>query len=126
MKIGETGRWALAILLLSVAWVTALDIPRSAAAEAYDVDVILSLTGGASFLGKAEQQSLELAEKWVNGNGGIQGRTLHLVFHDDQSSPQTAVQLASQVAANHPAVEIAANLVAMCHAMAPLMHNRPI
>jgi branched-chain amino acid transport system substrate-binding protein len=126
MKIGKTGRLALAIILLSVAWVTALDIPRSAAAEAYDMNVILSLTGGASFLGKAEQQALELAEKWVNGNGGIQGRTLHLVFHDDQSSPQTAVQLASQIAANHPAVEIGANLVAMCNAMAPIMQNGPM
>jgi branched-chain amino acid transport system substrate-binding protein len=97
-----------------------------AAAEPYDLNVILSLTGGASFLGKAEQQSLSLAEKWVNETGGIQGHPLHLVFHDDQSSPQTAVQLASQVVAGRPAVEIGANLVAMCNAMAPLMQSGPV
>lgn len=118
MTIGKAGR--LMAMLLSLGALPA------AAAEPYDLNVILSLTGGASFLGKAEQQALQLAEKWVNGEGGIQGRPLHLIFHDDQSSPQTAVQLASQVVATHPTVEIGANLVAMCNAMAPLMQNGPV
>ena len=96
------------------------------AADPYDVDVILPLTGGASFLGKAEQVALQLAEKLVNDNGGIQGRPLHLVIQDDQSSPQVAVQLASQVIARHPAVLIGSSLVAMCNAMAPLMTNGPV
>ena len=47
------------------------------------------------------------------------------MFHDDQSSPQVAVQLASQIVASHPAVEIGANIVAMCNAMAPLMQAGP-
>jgi branched-chain amino acid transport system substrate-binding protein len=102
--------------------------PASAAraADPYDVDVILPLTGGASFLGKAELIALQLAEKLVNDNGGIQGRPLHLVVQDDQSSPQVAVQLASQVIARRPAVLIGSSLVAMCNAMAPLMTNGPV
>jgi branched-chain amino acid transport system substrate-binding protein len=120
-EIASVGRLRFVTLLLCIG----SSIPAAAAAEAYDLNVILSLTGGASFLGKAEQQSLLLAEKWVNENGGIQGRPLRLVFHDDQSSPQTAVQLASQVVASRPAVEIGANLVAMCNAMAPLMQSGP-
>jgi branched-chain amino acid transport system substrate-binding protein len=121
MRIRWIGHLACALLPACLACLT---VP-AAAADAFDLNVILSLTGGASFLGKAEQQSLLLAEKWVNETGGIQGRPLHLVFHDDQSSPQTAVQLASQVVAGHPAVEIGANLVAMCNAMAPLMQSGP-
>jgi branched-chain amino acid transport system substrate-binding protein len=120
MKRGRIARWAVASALI-------LGIAPALAADPYDLDVILSLTGGASFLGKAEQQALQLVEKWANENGGIGGRPLHLVFHDDQSTPQVAVQLASQVVAGKkPAVEIGANLVAMCNAMAPLMAGGPL
>ena len=101
MKIRRNLRSASILAVLCAGWLAATPMP-AAAADPYDLNVILSLTGGASFLGKAEQQSLQLAEKWVNENGGIQGRPLHLVFHDDQSSPQVAVQLASQVVAGAP------------------------
>jgi branched-chain amino acid transport system substrate-binding protein len=124
--IQRAGRLVSSILALGVAGSALLAGPPAMAAEPYEINAILSLTGGASFLGTAEQQSLQLAEKWVNENGGIQGRPLKFVFQDDQSSPQTAVQLASQVVAKHPAVEIGANLVAMCNAMAPLMQNGPV
>ena len=124
--IGNKRTRRLAAALVGCACLCGLGAASARAAEAYDLPVILSLTGGASFLGKAEQQSLRIVEKWVNENGGIRGRTLHLVFYDDQSSPQTAVQLASQVVGAHPAVEIGANLVAMCNAMAPLMQSGPV
>jgi branched-chain amino acid transport system substrate-binding protein len=104
----------------------AVPIIDARAADPYEVTVILPLTGGASFLGKAEQIALQLAEKWVNDNGGIQGRSLGLVFQDDQSSPQVAVQLSSQVIAKKPAVLLGSSLVAMCNAMAPLMSNGPV
>src|SRR5450432_80781 len=128
MKSGRVARWAVAstATLLGAGWLAAAASPPALAADPYDLNVILSLTGGASFLGKAEQQALQLVEKWANENGGIEGRPLHLVFHDDQSTPQVAVQLASQVVAGKPAVEIGANLVAMCNAMAPLMQNGPL
>lgn len=98
----------------------------AAGADTYDIDVIMPLTGGGSFLGKAEQQSLLLAERRVNRDGGIHGRSLRFVFHDDQSSPQTAVLLANQVIAGHPPVVIGSSLVAMCSAMAPLMREGPV
>jgi branched-chain amino acid transport system substrate-binding protein len=125
MTIGTIHRLALASLSFGIA-ATVAGMSPGFAADTYDLNVILSLTGGASFLGKAEQQSLQLAEQSTNETGGIAGRPLHLVFHDDQSSPQVAVQLASQVVASHPAVEIGANLVAMCNAMAPLMQSGPV
>ncbi|MDB5405925.1 MAG: receptor ligand binding region family protein [Rhodospirillales bacterium] len=96
------------------------------AAEDYEINVVLPLTGGGSFLGKAEQQGLQLAEGYVNGEGGIQGRKLKFIFHDDQSQPQTAVQLASQIVASHPAVVIGSAVVGMCNAMAPLMREGPV
>jgi branched-chain amino acid transport system substrate-binding protein len=96
------------------------------AVESYDINVILPLTGGASFLGKAEQQALQVAEKVINASGSVQDRPVRFVFQDDQSSPQVAVQLASQIVASHPTVVIGSAIVAMCNAMAPLMQNGPV
>jgi branched-chain amino acid transport system substrate-binding protein len=92
-------------------------------ADTYDINVIQPLTGGGSFLGKAEQQSLQLAEKVVNASGGIQGRPLKFIFHDDQTNPQVSVQLANEVLASHPAVMIGSSIVAMCNAISPLMQS---
>ena len=96
------------------------------AAEPYEINAILPLSGGGSFLGKAEQKSLELAAGLANRGGGINGRPLQFVFHDDQSSPQTAVQLATQIVAQHPPLIVGSSIVAMCNAMAPLMRNGPV
>lgn len=112
--------------LLTAAVLAGLAGTAARAADDYQIDVVLPLSGGASFLGKAEQQSLQLVETSTNDTGGIQGRSLKFVFHDDQSSPQTAVQLAAQVVAGKPAVMIGSSIVAMCNAMAPLMTAGPV
>jgi|HubBroStandDraft_6_1064221.scaffolds.fasta_scaffold126511_2 branched-chain amino acid transport system substrate-binding protein len=96
-----------------------------APANAYDINVILPLTGGASFLGKEEQRALQLAEPSINKAGGIQGQPVHFIFYDDQSNPQTGVQLANRAVAGKPAVVLGSSLVAICNAMAPLMQNGP-
>lgn len=95
-------------------------------ARAYDINVILPLTGGASFLGKAEQAALQLAEPLINKAGGIHGQPMHFVYYDDQSSPQTAVQLTNRVIASKPAVLLGSSLVSVCNAMAPLMQDGPV
>ena len=96
------------------------------AADTYDINVILPLTGGASFLGKAEQKAVEIAQKSINSTGGIHGRPVRFIFGDDQSSPQTAVQLSSQVIAERPVVVLGSSVVALCSAMAPQMQNGPV
>src|ERR1039458_10352248 len=42
----------------------------------YKINVILPLTGGAAFLGKGEQQTLQLLQSTVNKEGGISGQPL--------------------------------------------------
>lgn len=96
------------------------------AAEPYDINVVLPLTGGAAFLGTAEQRALQQAEKVFTADGGIGGRPIRFVFHDDQSSPQVAVQLANQIDAGKPAAVLGSATVAMCNAMAPLMRHGPV
>lgn len=105
----------------------ALSVAPAGAQSTYDIHVVQPLTGGGSFLGKAEQQSLQLAEKVANASGGIGGKPLKFIFHDDQSNPQVAVQLANEVIASKPAVMIGSSLVAMCNAISPLMQaNGPV
>jgi len=122
MKAKVVGAWAFA---LALTWIPASTAPVRAA-EPFDVNVILSLTGQGAFLGQGEQQALRLAEKTANGAGGIAGRPLRFVFHDDETNPQTAVQLVSTILAQKPAIILGSSLVATCRAMAPLMQNGPV
>jgi branched-chain amino acid transport system substrate-binding protein len=101
-------------------------VSSARAAEDFDINVILSLTGPGAFLGKGEQQALQFAEKAVNDSGGIQGRPIAFVFHDDQTNPQVAVQLATDIIAAKPAVILGSSLVATCRAMMPLMADGPV
>ena len=87
-----------------------------------DLHVILPLSGNGAFAGQTQQAVLQALSGKVNEEGGINGRPVRFVFHDDQSSPQTAVLLANDViATSHPPVILGSALVAMCNAMAPLM-----
>ncbi|WP_142627692.1 ABC transporter substrate-binding protein [Rhizobium sp. P007] len=112
--------------ILALAALAGVHGPAAFAADTYDIDVVLPLTGGAAFLGKAEQQALMLFEKTVQETGGIHGKSLRFVYHDDQSSPQTTVQLVNQIKAASPTVVIGSSVVALCNAMAPLMRNGPV
>ncbi len=89
------------------------------------IDVVLPLTGATAFLGKAQQQALQNLEAAI-GNGSIKTEPVHFVFHDDQTSPQNAVQLATGLVSTKPAVILGSSQVAMCNAMAPLMKNGPV
>ena len=123
----KSGKCALAIgFAIGLMTLPAFARP-AAAADNFDIQVIMPLTGHGSFLGKGERQSLQLAEKVVNENGGIAGRPVHFVFHDDQGSPQVAVQLTNEVMAHHPAAILGSSLVAMCSAMSPIVQqNGPV
>ena len=114
------------LALLGALALLATPLAARAADAPYDIPVIASLTGGGAFLGQEEQQSLKLAEPAFNKSGGIHGHPIHFVFHDDQSNPQIAVQLANEVLATHPAVMLGSSLVAACNAMTPLMAEGPV
>ena len=114
----------VAALVLTAAFAAA---PALAADDNYDLNVIIPLTGGGAFLGKAENQALGVAASVINKDGGIHGKKLNLVVHDDQSSPQVAVQLMSQVIAAHPAVILGSTISQICNAQAPLVKdNGPV
>jgi branched-chain amino acid transport system substrate-binding protein len=96
------------------------------AEQAFDIPVILSLTGGGSFLGEQEHEALAIEEQLVNRTGGIHGSPVHFSFKDDQSSPQLAVQLSVATLATNPPVILGSTYVAACNAMAPLVRTGPV
>jgi branched-chain amino acid transport system substrate-binding protein len=93
----------------------------SGAADPYEINVIIPLTGPAAFLGKAEQTSLGVVEKLVNDEGGINGRPVTFAIQDDQSSPQVAIQLLNGVAAKGAPVVLGSTIDAICRAMAAVV-----
>lgn len=112
-------------LLGAVAALAMLSSPAPAAGT-YDINVVVPLTGGAAFVGQGQKDTLSALAEQVNATGGIGGEKLNFVFHDDQTQPQLAVQLTSQILGSQPAVVMGSSLVAMCLAMAPLMGNGPV
>ena len=110
---------AMAILIAAV--------PLGArAADPFEINVIISLTGGGAFLGKDQQVVLTAIEAQVNKAGGIRGRPIKFVIADDQSSPQVGVQLMNQAIARKAQVVLGSTLVAICSAMAPLTKDGPL
>jgi branched-chain amino acid transport system substrate-binding protein len=96
------------------------------AADPYDIQVVLPLTGGGSFIGLKTKANFEALEAMVNQEGGVQGRPVRFVFADDQSSPQRAVQVTNEILESKPPVVLGSAVVGMCNAMAPLMAKGPV
>jgi branched-chain amino acid transport system substrate-binding protein len=109
-----------AVALAFAVAVAAVPMPGRGA-DPYEVNVLLPLTGSASFYGTAQQQSLRAVEDEVNRGGGIAGRPIKFVIQDDQSNPQIAVQLATQIIAKHPPFFLGPTLTAECNAVMPLL-----
>jgi branched-chain amino acid transport system substrate-binding protein len=113
--------FAAAALLLPFAAVPAQ------AAEPYEVNAILSLTGNLAFLGKSEALAIKTLEPIINKNGGINGRPVHFVIVDDTSQPAVAVQLAGAIIAKHAPVILGPTYSASCLAIGPLLRaNGPV
>lgn len=95
--------------------------PPARAADPYEINAILSLTGPASFIGRNQKQAIDAVANYVNGTGGIGGRQLSFVVADDQSKPDVAVQLAQALIAKHVPVILGPSLSATCRAVGPLL-----
>jgi branched-chain amino acid transport system substrate-binding protein len=95
------------------------------AVDPFEIDVLLPVTGSASFYAVAEQQSLHIIEDDVNKRGGIGGRPVKFVISDDQTDAKVDVQLAGTILAKHPAVLLGPVLTAQCNAVMPLVKDGP-
>jgi branched-chain amino acid transport system substrate-binding protein len=118
-----TGLLRRGALTLAALALIAAPLTPARAAEPFEIDVILSLTGAFAFLGTAEAASLHALEPLINQEGGINGQPIHFNIHDDQTSPATAVQLASAIIAKKPALILGPANLSSCLAAAPLVRT---
>jgi len=119
-------RTALAAAFITALLSAATPVATFAQAKPVDINVIVTLTGPGTFLGKGEVDGLHALEGSVNKHGGIRGRPVHFIIHDDQTNPQESVQLANQIIATKASVILGSSLSATCLAMAPLVANGPV
>ena len=119
-------------VIFTLTAVAALAIPfqpvATRAADPFEINVIVSLTGPFAFIGNAEAQSVRAIETIVNKTGGIKGQQIKMVIQDDGSNPATAVQLANGIIAKKPNVLLGPTYLASCLAVAPLVtaNNGPL
>ena len=55
------------------------------------IGAVLSLTGDAAPWGESSKNGINLAMKMINSKGGINGRTVEVVYEDDHTNGKTAV-----------------------------------
>jgi branched-chain amino acid transport system substrate-binding protein len=106
---------------LAVALSVAAAATPAFAADPYEIQTLLSLTGNVAFVGSTQLQALKALEAYVNRTGGIHGRPVAFVVADDQSNPQTAVQLAQDLIAKGVPIILGSSGPAACAAIAPLI-----
>jgi len=59
--------------------------------EPYHIGCVFSVTGGASWLGEPERNTVEMVAEEINANGGINGRKIELHIEDTQGENTRAV-----------------------------------
>jgi branched-chain amino acid transport system substrate-binding protein len=86
-----------ALLCLSGAQITraaeARATEESAVKEDIKVGITVSLTGDYADFGREEYQGAQMWVGDINARGGLLGRTVELVYYDDESDPETSARL---------------------------------
>lgn len=115
-------------VFLALAAAAAVVLPQAVgAADPYEINAILSMTGQGTFIGERQWQTIQIAEATINRSGGIAGRPVKFVLKDDQSNPQVALQLAQGLIAEKAPLILGPSLVASCNAITPLVqHDGPV
>lgn len=87
----------LPIKLLATAAAMALSLSFAQAQAPIKIGSVLSVTGGASFLGDPEKKTLEMYVADLNAKGGINGRKIEVIIYDDASDPNQARTFATRL-----------------------------
>ncbi len=77
----------IALVLLFALVVSAVFIPGCAGSKEIVIGFCGPLTGGSSFLGQTGQKSVQLAVDEINAAGGINGKTVKVIYENDQGTP---------------------------------------
>jgi branched-chain amino acid transport system substrate-binding protein len=113
--------------LITLVLAVGLALAPARAADPYDVHFILEQTGPFAFFGAKQAEALHVIEASVNATGGIKGRPVRFVLHDDATNPQTALQLVNQLSAEKVPVILGPSVSTTCSAVSPAVaQNGPV
>lgn len=87
----------LFIVLVCASALTCMLFSLSSAAEPVKIGAIFSITGGASFLGEPEKNTVLMLKDQINAAGGINGRPVEIIIEDSKSEESTAVLAAKKL-----------------------------
>jgi branched-chain amino acid transport system substrate-binding protein len=121
---GYLARWAT--VALAATFFVAAAGPAKAAEETVELPTLMSVSGGAAFIGKEGVESVKLIVGLENAHGGIRGKMLHVALQDTTSNPATAVQLLNQVMSTHVSAVFGPTFTSECNALAPLITAGPV
>lgn len=93
------------------------------AANSISLHVILPLTGSEAYLGQQEKNAIDIAVRFANSKGGD---PVAAVYHDDQSMPQVALQLISQLSADRVPLILGPAGRGTCLAISPVLTKGPV
>jgi branched-chain amino acid transport system substrate-binding protein len=116
--------FAIALLAALIAQLGAGGSPARAAEPPFIIPSINSMTGSGAFIGKENEDTIRRLETAINRGGGIKGRPIHFEIYDDQSKPQVAVELLSQIMASGSQVVLGPELTNSCLAVVPFVQTK--
>lgn len=114
------------VAALAAALLTAVLPQAGVAADPYEIYSIQPMTGPLALIGKNIQEGLQAFEESFNKAGGLGGRPIHFVIYDDQTNPQTALQLVNNLAAKNPPFILGPGSSGSCNAVFPLAKSGPV
>ena len=97
-----------------------------AAPQPFTMPFVVDLTGSNAFTGSDYADTARAFEHFTNEHGGIRGTPIHFDIRDSETSPQTALQIVTQLIAQHPPVIIGPAQIGQCAAVAPTMESGPV
>ena len=72
-------------------------LPRAHSAEPIKIGAVLPFSGGVELYGAQAKLGLDLAAEEINAGGGILGRRVELIYEDDKTDPDAALQATREV-----------------------------
>lgn len=118
---------SLVAMLLSVSLLTACgaagsNAPSGGEADSVKVGVLAPLTGANAEFGKGFEVAMTMAMEEVNAAGGINGKTLELVFQDSKGDAKESSDLCRQYVDNEDIVAVLGDFTSTaCMADAPIV-----
>src|ERR1043165_1327349 len=96
-------------------------------AKTIRIGVITSLTGTQAAFGQAPKHGYTIAVNDINAKGGVLGHPVEVLFYDDQSKPDQAVQgVAKLVDQNHVPILLGAFTSETTRAMVPAVMQKQV